>query len=244
MIWLQEVDSTNNHLKQLVENGAAAGTAVAAGYQTGGRGRLGRSFHSPRGTGMYLSYLFRPEKPVEDCMHLTCACAVAVAEAVEEVSGIAPGIKWPNDLCHDGKKLGGILTEVCADNGDLLWAVVGIGINCNDPEGGFPEEISAIAQSLQALCGREISPRCLAEKVVARLDTLAADLASHRWMEAYRKRCVTTGKEVQVIFPEEVRQAFAQEVDDAGGLVVSYPDGSKSTVTSGEVSVRGIYGYL
>lgn len=246
MIWFSEIDSTNNHAKKLAREGAAAGTAVAADYQTGGRGRLGRSFHSPRGTGMYLSYIFRPEKPVEACMHLTCACAVAVAEAIEGMCGITPGIKWPNDICFGGKKLGGILTEVSGENGRLQWAVVGIGINVSTPDGGFPEEISGIAQSLQDVCGKEISPRQLAEAVQEKLCDLAETLRSQQqgWMEKYRKLCVTTGKTVRVIAPEETREAVAETVDDQGGLTVRYADGTKSTVSSGEVSVRGMYGYL
>lgn len=243
MIWYDVTDSTNDRVKELAKDGAAAGTAVAAAAQTGGRGRRGRTFYSPAGTGMYLSYLFRPEMAVEKCMHLTCACAVAAARAISVLCGITPGIKWPNDLCYEGKKLGGILTEISAEAGKLLWAVVGIGINCRTPEGGFPPQIAEIAQSLEAVSGKRVDPRQLAEKMAKEL---REDLLSNRkaYMEEYRSLCVTLGKPVQVISPNGVREAFAEEVDDEGALLVRYPDGSRETVNSGEVSVRGMYGYL
>ena len=243
MIWYEVTDSTNDRVKELAKNGAAEGTAVAAAGQTGGRGRRGRTFYSPAGTGMYLSYLFRPETAVEKCMHLTCACAVAAARAIGDLCGITPGIKWPNDLCFEGKKLGGILTEISAEAGTLLWAVVGIGINCRTPEGGFPPEIAQIAQSLEAVSGRSADPRLLAQKMV---EELGKDLLFNpkAYMEEYRRLCVTTGKPVQVITPTCVREGFAEKVDDEGGLLVHYPDGTRETVNSGEVSVRGMYGYL
>lgn len=243
MIWYDVTDSTNDRVKELARNGAPAGTAVAAGSQTGGRGRRGRSFYSPKATGMYLSYLFRPEKAVEACMHLTCACAVASVRAIKNLCGITPGIKWPNDLCYEGRKLGGILTEVSATEGKLLWAVVGIGINCRTPEGGFPAEIAEIAQSLEAVSGKSVDPRALAEKIAEELGKdLIADAKAY--MEEYRGLCVTMGKAVQVITSQDVREAFAEAVDDQGGLLVRYPDGTQETVSSGEVSVRGMYGYL
>ena len=135
----ETIDSTNTYLKQLAEAGAEGGTAVIAHSQTGGRGRLGRSFHSPAGSGIYLSYLLRPNCKPEGLMHLTCAVAVAMCDAVEKTTGLRPGIKWTNDLVWQKRKLGGILTELGFENGLVSYAVVGIGINCTQTEEDFPQ---------------------------------------------------------------------------------------------------------
>lgn len=246
LIWEEAVDSTNDRLKDLARAGAPEGTCVAAGMQTGGRGRQGRRFVSPAGTGMYFSALLRPEAPVEECMHLTCAVAVAAAQAVEQICGITPQIKWPNDLCRDGRKLGGILTEVSARDGRLEWAVVGIGINCRTPAGGFPDPIRQIAASLEEMGGSAPEPRELARAMAEKMRDLAATFLSEkaRWMEEFQKLCVTTGRDVCVISPSDSRRGRALEVDLQGGLIVEFLDGSREVVSSGEVSVRGIYGYL
>ena len=242
--WFDTLGSTNDELKKLAAAGAPEGTAVAARTQTGGKGRLGRSFQSPAGTGMYLSVLLRPQAPVEDCIHLTCAVAVAVHRAVEKCSGICCGIKWPNDLTWENRKLGGILTEVSAHDGIVEWAVVGIGINCRTPEGGFHDEIARIATDLKS-AGGDCTPEALAESVLQELKTLAETCVSDResWMAEYRKHCITTGSSVQVLTPQGRTDALALDVAEDGGLVVQYADGRRETVNSGEVSVRGMYGY-
>ncbi len=243
--WYDTLGSTNDELKKLALQGAPEGTAIAAHTQTGGKGRRGRSFRSPKGTGMYLSVLLRPQAPAEDCMHLTCAAAVAVAKAIESLCGITPGIKWPNDLTWESRKLGGILTEISAKDGAVEWAVVGIGINCREPDEGFPSEIAQIATDLRSVSGRECTPEMLAKAVVEELRELAQTAVSRRenWMAQYRARCVTTGRQVQVITPLETREGVAISVADDGGLLVEFPDGHRQTVSSGEVSVRGMYGY-
>ena len=244
--WLDCVGSTNDEVKKMAATGAPEGTAIAAHTQTGGKGRLGRSFQSPAGTGMYLSVLLRPQAPVEDCIHLTCAVAVAVKRAVEKCCGIAPGIKWPNDLTWENRKLGGILTEISAQVGKVEWAVVGIGINCRRPDGGFAPQIADIATDLETASGAYCTPQRLADAVTRELENLAETciLQREKWMADYRDHCVTIGRQVQVITPNGHTQAVACSVSDDGGLLVEYPDGRKETVTSGEVSVRGMYGYL
>ena len=243
--WFDVLGSTNDEVKMLARQGAPEGTAVAAVTQTGGKGRRGRSFQSPKGTGMYFSALLRPEAPAEDCMHLTCAAAVAAAEAVKKLCGIAPGIKWPNDLTWGNRKLGGILTEISAKDGRVEWAVVGIGINCRTPEGGFPPEIAEIATDLQSASGVEITPQQLCEEILRQLEKLADTGISQKkeWMDAYRNACITTGKPVQVITPLAVMEAVALEVADDGALLVEYSDDRREWVSSGEVSVRGMYSY-
>ena len=126
------IDSTNTYAKKMAMQGAAEGTVIIAGHQTGGRGRLGRTFSSPAGMGIYLSVILRPDCLPEELMHLTCASAVAASDAVGRVFSSMPGIKWTNDLVLGKRKLGGILTELSVNptTRKVDWAVVGIGINC------------------------------------------------------------------------------------------------------------------
>ena len=128
--WYPTIDSTNTQAKRLAKEGAPHGTVLIAGQQTGGRSRMGRTFQSPAGMGVYLSVILRPNCDPQQLMHLTCAAGVAMVEAVKRVCGILPQVKWINDLVVSGKKLGGILTEMSVDQGMVEYAIIGIGINC------------------------------------------------------------------------------------------------------------------
>ena len=241
----ETIDSTNTYLKQLAEAGAEGGTAVIAHSQTGGRGRLGRSFHSPAGSGIYLSYLLRPNCKPEGLMHLTCAVAVAMCDAVEKATGLRPGIKWTNDLVWQKRKLGGILTELGFENGLVSYAVVGIGINCTQTEEDFPRELRSIATSLSAVSGKAVDMAALEEQMLAALQTMAESLdRKEDILRRYRSDCVTLGQQVCVVRADEVTYGTALDVDGDGALVVRFEDGSVRAVSSGEVSVRGMYGYL
>ena len=240
----EEVDSTNNIAKQLGAQGAPHGTVVVTERQTGGRGRLGRSFVSPPG-GVYLSVLLRPELPLERLMHLTALAAVATRRAIDDCCGLAPDIKWMNDPLWQDKKLCGILTELSceAESGRLEYAVIGIGVNCNTRLSELPPEVQKRATSLREAAGREIDVNALAAAMIARLQELDAVLRGDRgpWMREYRGACVTLGKQILLLRAGESRPAFALDVDDDAGLIVRYEDGTTGTVSSGEVSVRGIY---
>ena len=241
----ETIDSTNTYLKQLAEADAEGGTAVIAHSQTGGRGRLGRSFHSPAGSGIYLSYLLRPNCKPEGLMHLTCAVAVAMCDAVEKATGLRPGIKWTNDLVWQKRKLGGILTELGFENGLVSYAVVGIGINCTQTEEDFPRELRSIATSLSAVSGKAVDMAALEEQMLAALQTMAESLdRKEDILRRYRSDCVTLGQQVCVVRADEVTHGTALDVDGDGALVVRFEDGSVRAVSSGEVSVRGMYGYL
>ena len=160
LYWYDTVDSTNTLAKQLAKEGAAHGTVLIAGAQSAGRGRLGRSFSSPAGMGVYLSVILRPGCKPEELMHLTCAAGLAACDGVNRAAGIHPEIKWANDLVFEGRKLGGILTELGIDSatGTVAYAIIGIGINCNQAPQDFPEEISGIATSLKMITGASCSP--------------------------------------------------------------------------------------
>lgn len=245
-IRLETVDSTNTYAKLLAKQGAPHGTVVLAEQQTVGRGRMGRSFSSPKGQGIYCSVILRPKAQPRELMHLTAVMAEAAAEAVEESTGLRPRIKWVNDLVLNGKKLCGILTEMELNGADVDFVVVGVGINCRQKKEDFPTELQDMATSLELELGRPVDREEVAAALVKQVLLAGSDLLENVpvRMAAYREKCLTIGKDVQLIRNGEVRHAFAENVDDAGALEVRFADGSRERVDSGEVSVRGLYGYL
>ena len=242
------IDSTNNEAKRLAAEGAPHGTVVIAGHQTGGRGRMGRSFHSPTGLGLYLSVILHPDCAPGELMHLTCAVAVAACAAIDLETGLHPGIKWTNDLVFAFKKLGGILTELSLDpgSGRVNYAVVGIGINCGHTPSDFPPELRDMAASIAMFTGNPVDRGTLAARLIRELCAMDGLLLSRKKtvIDLYRVNCVTIGREVSIHRFEEVRHGTAVDVDDDGGLVVRFPDGHTETVAAGEVSIRGMYGYV
>lgn len=242
---LDETDSTNNVLKR--ECTAPHGTVIITGKQTGGRGRLGRQFVSPRG-GVYLSVLLRPQAAPEQLLHLTPMTAVAVRRAIFDCCGVSVDIKWTNDLVAGGKKLTGILTEMTTEvgSGMLQSVIVGIGVNCNTALEELPPEVQPMATSLERLAGHPVNPNALAAAMVRRLYEMDTALFSGReaWLREYAAACVTLGQHVQIVRGDERREAFAEGIDENGSLRVRYPDGSTGIVAAGEVSVRGMYGYV
>jgi len=248
LYWFESINSTNDRAKQMAQNGAPHGTVLIAGQQTGGRGRMGRSFHSPSGKGMYLSVILRPQCNPSQLMHLTCAVGVAVCKAVESIIGYKPGIKWINDLVADKQKLGGILTEMSIDtaSGNADYAILGIGINCNHTPEDFPPELQEIATSLLAVTKQPVSVAQLAAATVHEIQQMSRTLLTGKdaIMDAYRKNCITLGKEILILRGNEKRYALALDVDIDGGLLVKFSDGTTETVNSGEVSIRGMYGYI
>ena len=243
-----EVSSTNTLLKELGKQGAPAGTVLVADRQTGGRGRLGRTFLSPGGVGVYFSALIRPDCAPQELMHLTCAAAVAMCDAVENAFGFRPGIKWTNDLVVGTRKLGGILTELGLDpkTGRVSNAVIGIGINCGQAETDFDESIRNMATSARMVLGRKADRNLLIAEMVRALEQMDAELlrSPAAMLERYRSDCITLGQQVSIVRGDEVRHAVALDIDAEGGLIVRYDSGETGTVTSGEVSVRGLYGYV
>jgi len=246
--WLEETDSTNDQLKEMARQGAPHGTVLIADRQSGGHGRMGRSFLSPGGVGIYFSILLRPRCSPGRLMHLTCATAVAMCDAVEKAAGFRPKIKWTNDLVSGKRKLGGILTELgLSSKGTVDYAIIGIGINCCQKEQDFAPEIRNIAGSLSMVSGQEIDRAKVAAAMMDALYRMDRILLTGKAkiLEAYRKDCITIGQEVSLLrVGEEVRHGKAIDMDDDGALLVQFPDGHVEIVNSGEVSVRGMYGYL
>ena len=239
---LDQTDSTNNLLKKMAAEGAPLGQVVIADEQTGGRGRLGRNFFSPKGKGIYLSYLMKPEVAPSDAVSLTAWTASAMAKAVETACGTAPGIKWVNDLYMNGKKICGILTEMIindpADGIDSI--IIGIGINVNNEPSDFPEDISGIASSIAIETGRQVSRSELAASMIRELDRMAEDWPGNKaeYLSTYRTLDITCGREVNVISGGKARPASVLQINDDFSLKVKYSDGEIGDLSSGEISLK------
>ena len=245
-----EIDSTNTYAKKIALTGAPDGTVVVANQQSAGRGRMSRSFQSPRDKGIYLTALLRPSLPTEQLLPITALAGVAICEAVEEVCGIRPRLKWPNDPVVNGKKLSGILTEMSleGESGQLQYLVLGIGLNVLHGSEDFSPEVREMATSLAMELGHPVSRPHLAAAEIEALDRLYTALKSGdvtKYLAAYRRDCVNLGKTVQLIRPDGSRETVkAVDIDDTFSLIVEKENGERRTVRSGEVSVRGMYGYV
>lgn len=235
-----EVDSTNTLAREQATTGAPEGTVVLADTQRQGRGRMGRHFFSPKGSGLYMSLVLRPDTAVSP-LYVTTAAAVAVAEAIEEVAGVPASIKWVNDVYCRGKKVCGILTEgAIAEN--LQYAVLGIGINVLPPIGGFPPEIVSRADAVfDEKTPLPAHPREeLAAAIIMRFWGYYKALSAKAFLPSYRKRDLLKGRTVEVL---DVNGAVIEEVT-AGGitddfeLLVSDRHGKTKVLSSGEVSLR------
>jgi BirA family biotin operon repressor/biotin-[acetyl-CoA-carboxylase] ligase len=245
-IYMEEIDSTNEEVKRLAGKGAPHGTVVAADTQTKGKGRRGRSWNSPKGDSISMSLLLRPEMETLHASMLTLVIALAAAEAVEEVTGLSCQIKWPNDLVCNDKKMCGILTEMSADIEYIHYVVIGIGINANAET--FPEEIASMATSLKKESGREVNRADLVAAVLNHFETDYETFMKHSSLEplreAYNERLINIGRQVKIISQGETKIRTSQGIDADGSLVVCDETGKTEKIISGEVSVRGLYGYV
>lgn len=233
------IDSTNNYAKELAAGGTEHGTTVLALQQTGGRGRLGRSFHAPEGTGIYMSIILKAEADFSRALPVTTAASVAVSRAISKVCGKEPEIKWVNDIYLNSKKVCGILAEAVTDPATGLpeAIVVGIGINCSTE--GFPEELLEIAGAVEG----DYDPQQLTAQVINELLELADGLDPADFISEYRNRSMVIGKTVKVYkggySPDKTGiSARVLDIDDNGGLKVIYSSGERETLSSGEISIR------
>lgn len=247
-IYLDSVDSTNNYAKRIAEEGAADGTLVIADLQTGGKGRRGRSWSAAKGTNVMMTLLLRPGIRPEHASRLTLLMAMAVADGIRRVTGLEAGIKWPNDVVVHGKKVCGILTEMNTEVDYINYVVIGTGINVNQKQEDFPEEIRETASSLYAELGSQVSRAALTVCVMEALEKYyevflqTEDLSA--LYEDYNKICVNCGHEIRVLEPGNEYTGTTDGIDQNGELVVRKTDGTVTRVYAGEVSVRGLYGYI
>lgn len=236
------IDSTNTALKAEGAKGAKEGTVIIADSQTMGRGRLGRRFESPTGTGIYMSILLRPKFNPEEALKITTGAAVAIATAIEDVSGEDTKIKWVNDIYMRERKVCGILAESSLnfETKSFEYCVLGIGINVKAPEGGFPEEIKDIAGAVF----EEYIPEDAREKIVAKvLDNFFnfyENMPSDDYIDDYRRRSLLTGREVTYInnLTGLEESGIAVDVDKDCHLLVKLTDGSIKAFSTGEVNLK------
>jgi len=242
--YYETVGSTNDEVKMLAEQGAPEGTVVIAGQQSSGKGRRGRAWSSPAGQNIYMSFLLRPQFEPSSASMLTLVAALAVREALEK-QGLSPSIKWPNDIILSGKKVCGILTEMSTQMSWINYIVTGIGINVWQTD--FPEDIRAVATSA-----------VLEKKADYRRGQIAADvlMSFEKYFRQFEKTCdlsllkaeydrhlANKDKEIRMTDMKGTRQGIARGID-AQGCLIAEIDGRTEHIMSGEVSVRGVLGYV
>lgn len=235
------LDSTNAELKRLTAEGAPEGTVAIARTQTEGRGRMGRSFFSPAGTGLYMSLLLRPGGAAAESLSVTACAAVAAAEAIEAAVGMPAGIKWVNDVYLRGRKVCGILAEGSpdAETGRMSSIVLGVGVNLAAPEGGFPEVLRDTAGALAARSGGRISRSAVAAAFLDGFMGYYEDLGARSFYGPYVSRSMVIGKNVTVLLPgHEPVKALALGIDGDFSLRLRAEDGGILRLSSGEVSIR------
>lgn len=231
----REIDSTNAEAKRRLAEGTPTPALFIADCQTAGRGRRGRDFFSPAGTGLYMTLAVTPAVGLRQAVKLTGMAAVAVSEAIEALTGIRAGIKWVNDLYLGDKKICGILTEAVTDleSGGVQAVIIGIGINLSTED--FPDEIKETAASLFA---ENLKRNELAAEITRRLLACCGNLSDNGYLEEYRNRSVVIGKEIYYLKNGQRTDARAVGIDDDGGLIVEHADGSRATLSSGEITLR------
>ena len=233
-------DSTNIRAREAAVSGEPEGLAAIAASQTAGKGRRGRSFYSPSGTGLYLSLLLRPHTlPSKQTVKVTTLAAMAACEAIEAISDRKAMIKWVNDIFIDGRKVSGILTEASfsLESDTAEYVVLGIGFNITAPEGGFPDEIKDIAGAIFTAPQKDIRNR-LAAEFINRFMKSYRSPAFGGYEDKYRERSLAVGRTVDVLLPEGPKPAFVLDVDDDCRLLVKYGDGTAFSLNSGEISIK------
>ena len=237
IILLDTVDSTNNVAKQLAQQGCADKTLVIAEKQTQGRGRMGRSFISNEENGIYMSLVLRPDMCISDSVYITVMTSVAVCEAVEELCPVECGIKWVNDIYIGNKKVCGILTEAAQLTSKLDYAIVGIGINVTEPEGGFNEEIKDIATSLYEKNAPVGIKNRLIAKILERFFHYYSNIKDKSFMNKYREKSNLIGKSVDIYRGNEIITGICVDIDENANLVIE-KNGEYLTFNSGDARVK------
>lgn len=240
------IDSTNNKAKFLAEEGAANGTLVVSDIQTGGRGRRGRKWESPSGTGIWMTLILKPEIEIANASMLTIVMAIAVADAIKEYSGLEGMIKWPNDIVINGKKICGILTEMSIEMDHINHIVVGVGINVNTRN--FPKELEDRATSMALEGGKNYKRAQLIKLVMQHFEeefeVFIKTQSLKDQITKYNQMLVNVDEQVMVCEPNCEYKGTARGINEKGELLVEKENGEKVYVYAGEVSVRGIYGYV
>lgn len=246
LFFYDTLPSTNLQAKLDAENGAEEGTLIVADMQTAGRGRKGRAWSSPAGTNVYFSLILKPDFAVELASMTTLVMGIAVAEGIRETCGAQAQIKWPNDIVINGKKVCGMLAEMSVERDFIHYIVIGVGINVGKQE--FVPEIEATATSLWRECGRNVSRSELTVNVMKHFETCCETFQREGGMGGlfakYNELLVNRDREVCVLDPKGQYRGISRGIDHSGNLLVERENGVTEKVYAGEVSVRGIYGYV
>lgn len=237
-IFEEEVTSTNDELAYLARNGEKEVTVMLSESQTGGKGRMGRTFYSPKGNGIYMSILLRPSFLPEDCNLLTPMAAVAAARAIEEVLSVKTDIKWVNDIYLSGRKVAGILTKAAFSSSDKTdYVIVGIGINLTEPEDGFNEEIKDIAGALKEKVSSAERDR-LVGVFLREFLSYYNSMPKVTFFEEYRKRLLYVGEEITVREKESFYNAKVLGINERLQLQILTENGEEKTLYSEEITIR------
>ncbi|MCD8018035.1 MAG: biotin--[acetyl-CoA-carboxylase] ligase [Clostridiales bacterium] len=244
--YFASIDSTNEEAKRQAALGAKDGTLFVADNQTAGKGRRGRNWVSPKGEDIFFTMLFRPDLPAECASMITLVAALAAAAAAEKHSGESCQIKWPNDIVLHGKKICGILTEMGLEMSEISYVIVGVGVNINRKE--FPEDISYMATSIRRETGQKvIRAAFLADFLIEytkRYEQFLQSRSLAPFKEEYEERLVNIGREVKIIRKDEELIRTALGITERGELLAKTAEGDIEKIFTGEVSVRGFYGYV
>ena len=235
----RELASTQDAAKALAAQGAGEGTTVIAETQAAGRGRVGRGWASPPG-GVYLSIILRPAIKPSEALRFPLIAGVAAAQAIEQLTGLKPGLKWPNDIILEGRKAGGILTEMSAEIDRINFIIIGMGINVNTERTRFPEEIARVATSLREECGKEVSRVQLVQEILAQLESLYQDFQVSGF-EPIRVRWKalsnTIGARVSISSGGKQVDGEAIDIDGDGALILQKADGTLERILAGDVQI-------
>ena len=246
VVYYDEIDSTNNRAKEAGDNKAPHGTLFVADMQVAGKGRRGRVWQSPAGSSIYMTILLYPEISPLKAPQLTLVMAIAVAEGIKAVTGLDTKIKWPNDIVVNGRKICGILTEMSTEIDYINHVVIGAGINVNQDE--FPEDIRKTASSLKMELGQQVKRSELIAAIMKSFEKdyeifiQTEDLSGLQ--ELYNSMLVNLDRDVKVLEPGNEYEAHALGINKTGELIVRTPEGEEKDIYAGEVSVRGVYGYV
>lgn len=244
--YYDETDSTNTRAKLAAEEGAVHGALFVANRQNAGKGRKGHSWNSDKGTTISMTYLLKPSVDISCVSAITIVSAVAIARAFDRVKGLKPQIKWPNDVLSNGKKLVGILTEMSSEGLDINYVVVGIGINVYNSQ--FPEDIADKATSIFIENGEGYDRSRLIAEISNEFEVLYNEFVKNKNLEfivdEYNSYLVSKDRQVYVIEGDKRTEYTALGLSPDGGLLVKDEQGATHNIISGEVSVRGIYGYV
>jgi BirA family biotin operon repressor/biotin-[acetyl-CoA-carboxylase] ligase len=244
IVYLESTTSTNDIARKYAQNGESEGLVVVAEEQTKGKGRLGRRWSTPKGEAIAMSMLLRPNLSPQLISSITLAMAVSIVEALKDVTGYEVGIKWPNDIVLEGKKLCGILTEMSAEMDVINYIIIGIGLNVNQEK--FDDDIKNVATSLKRCSGKRFERKVILSSIINKFEKnyeVFKTKGIEPFIDSLKKHSVLLNKRVVISNINEKYEAEAIGIDKDGSLLVRLDSGEIKKVLSGDISVRGLYGY-